>query len=212
MRAYENIPLKQIAISGYDLEANGHQAGRLRANQHSRNQSRTYREMNSKPIEIAESDPAPNGIHDSFRQYKESTIPKSNHPSPHDLALTQEQVNHSSDKRVDEMQRTIATQEEEIAYLRQQLEDQKNQLVQQSQMLHSKDEEIQYFKDRIAQIDKKENTPEKTVDSRKRYNQSVLQNAGSKLSQFEDTPIRKNVDKHMSINEEPKVMDYSQSL
>ena len=79
-------------------------------------------------------------------------------------------------------------------------------------MLHSKDEEIQYFKDRIAQIDLKENTPEKTVDSRKRYNQSVLQNAGSKLSQFEDTPMRKNVDKHMNINEEPKVQDYSQSL
>ena len=108
MRAYENIPLKQIAINGYDLEANGHQAGRLRADQrsrqHSRNQSKTQREMNIKPIEVMDGNNTPEGIHGSFRQYKESSVPNSNRqPSPREITSTPEQVNHIPDKHFDEM-------------------------------------------------------------------------------------------------------------
>ena len=120
MRAYENIPLKQIAINGYDNGANGHEVDRLRANQHSRNQSKTQREMNSKPIEVKDGNSTPGGIDDSFNRYKESMIPKSyRQPSPHEITSTPEQVNHSSERQFDEMQRTIASQAEEIAYLRQ---------------------------------------------------------------------------------------------
>ena len=76
--------------------------------------------MNSKPIEVVASTPETNEIPGSFKEYKESTMTKpTQQHSPREVTPAAEQVNQIPDRRFDEMQKTITSQGEEIAHLRQ---------------------------------------------------------------------------------------------